>query len=155
MAKRRSNIVLWVVLGIFGGGFVMVSAAVAGVVVLVATYQSPYGTRIQLNHESELYYTKEVSKTEADKLAAFLNDKYVTSGKPATVQLTKPNGVYQVRFVIDQSKLQEAELPFLATGYLMSTQVFDNQPLEVHLCDTNVKTVKTIDIKGKSDTTAK
>lgn len=149
MARRSSNTALWVVLGVLGGGFVMVSAAVAGLVVLAANLQ-PYGTKVKLNGESELFYTKDVTKAEADKLAAFLNDKYVPADHKVSVQLAKPGGAYQVRFVIDPAKLQESELPFTALGYLMSLEVFDGQPLQLQVCDPTFKTLKTFDIKGKS-----
>lgn len=154
MARKNSNTVLWVVLGVLGGGFLMVSVAVAGVIVLAASYQ-PHGTRIALKGDSELYYTKDVTKAEADKLAAFLNDKYVPADRQVSVQLAKPGGVHQVRFVIDEAKRNDVDVPFLALGYLMSMDVFGNQPLEIHLCDTSLKTLKTLDIKGKSDTAKK
>lgn len=149
MARRKSNTALWVVLGVLGGGFLMVSVAVAGVIVLAASYQ-PHGTRIALKGDSELFYTKDVSKPEADKLAAFLNDKYVPADRRVSVQLAKPAGVHQVRFVIDESKVNDVDVPFLALGYLMSIDVFGNGPLEVHLCDANLKTLKTLEVKGKT-----
>jgi hypothetical protein len=149
MARRKGNAIVWVLVSVLGGGFVLAIGGVAAVVVLLASYQ-PHGTRVELNHGSELYYTKDVSKDEADKLAAFLNAKYVPADHKVSVQLAKPNGLRQVRFVIDEAKVGESELAFLAMGYLMSIEVFDTQPLEVHLCDPSLKTLKTIDIKGKS-----
>lgn len=151
MARKNSNRVVWVVLGVFGGGAALVAMGFVGLVALAAI-NPPHGKRIKLNNKSELYYTKEVSKADADQLVAFLNENYFQDSKPATVQLAKPNGKHQVRFVIDESKLDQTELPFMAMGYLMSMKLFDNQPLEVHLCDTKLKTIKTIDIKGKTET---
>jgi hypothetical protein len=52
--------------------------------------------------------------------------------------------------VIKEGKEKEAELPFMALGYLISLQVFEQAPLEMHLCDQRLKTVKVIEIKPAS-----
>ncbi len=143
MAKSNT---LAIVVGIIGGGIATVVLVVAGGIILLLGSGS-HGKSIPLKGGSELYYTPEVTRAEADKLSVYLNDQFVKEGNPKfSAQLTKANGVYQLRMVIQESKLKEAEVPFLALGYLISMEVFDKQPLEVHLCDSGFKTLKKLDI---------
>jgi hypothetical protein len=141
MTKKK----LFIILGSVGGAVLLFCCG--GILLFLALYR-PYGTKIDLKAGSQLYYTSTVTEPEAQKLAQFLNETFLKDETPPiTFQLNKEGQTYQVRVVIKEGKEKEAELPFLALGHLMALQVFEKVPLEVHLCDQNLKTVKVIEIK--------
>jgi hypothetical protein len=139
---------------VFGSAaLLLMSSCCVGAIALAIFYQ-PYGKRIDLNAGSQLYYTKTVTEPEARQLAQLLNDKFLSDNDPAvTFQLNKEAQTYQVRVVIKEGKETEAELPFMALGFLISMQVFENAPLEVHLCDKYLKTIKVLEIKKSESKT--
>src|SRR5207237_9227588 len=112
------------------GGLLLLCCGGGGLV--LALYQ-PHGKKIDLRAGSQLYYKPGVTETEAQKLAQFLNESFLKDGDhPITFQLTKEAQSYQVRVVIKAGKEKDAEFPFLALGHLISLQVFEKVPLEVH-----------------------
>jgi hypothetical protein len=142
---------LLLVLG--SAALLLMSSCCVGVMMLGIFYK-PYGKRIDLNGGSQLYYTQTVTEPEARQLAQMLNDKFLSDGDPAvTFQLNKEEQTYQVRVVTKEGKESEAEFTFMTLGFLISMQVFENAPLEVHLCDKNLKTIKVLEIKKSESKT--
>jgi hypothetical protein len=118
----------------------------AGAVLAVVLFGNriAYGKRIELKHGNELYYTSTVTTDEAQLLADFLNDKVLTPEWKATFQLRKEGEVYELRLVVKEGveKDEATILSFRALGVLVSAEVFNKAPVEVHLCDQNLKTIK-------------
>jgi hypothetical protein len=139
--KRRSRL---------GTPLIIVACLVilAGAMLAVVLFGNriAYGKRIELEHGNELYYTSTVTTDEAQRLADFLNDKIVTPEWKATFQLRKAGEVYELRLVVKEgAEKDEAKiLSFRALGVLVSAEVFNQAPVEVHLCDQNLKTIKVL-----------
>ena len=152
---RIRSVKAGLVIGGVTAGAAVLMAGVVGVGLFLAAILQPYGKSIPLNGESHLYYTKDVTPAEADKAAKFLKANVTKDSKSEVdLQLAKENGVPQLKAVIKEGKLQEAEVPFLLIGTLMSAEVFDGKAMRVHLCDDQFRTLKVLDIKGKSETDA-
>ena len=79
---------------------------IAGLVLLTAC--DNYGDKVQINPKSEVYYKEGVSEAEAKNLGDFLLKKeYFNATDERSAQLTKVNGEYVVKFVIDEEKLNQ------------------------------------------------
>lgn len=98
-----------------------------------------------------LYYTSAVTEEEARKLGEYLlKTGFFHEGKQAIVQLTKKEGVYQVRSVSSKEALEkqrpaEEMGPVEAAGLLaedVSKELFNGAKVEWHLCDDNLNTLR-------------
>ncbi len=104
-----------------------------------------YGKLLTFNG-GELYYTNLVTRMQAQKLGTMLIDEGFFDGTRKTVQLTKDGNVFQFRFVVlsglenDRTVLNNAK----ATADYLSAHAFNNKPVEVHLTDAYLRTLKTI-----------
>jgi hypothetical protein len=95
---------------------------------------------------TELYHTDKVTDAEADVLGNYLVKEKFADGKAKTVQLTKSGNTYQFRMVvkegIDKDTSYAKTAKFLAT--MLSAQAFNGSPVEVHLCDDHLATLKVL-----------
>jgi hypothetical protein len=104
------------------------------------------GTRIPFQ-KGELYYTSLVTPDEATAVGKILvKEGYLNDKKPATIQFTKGNRVYQVRLVVrvGVEDDENCTMPFRKLGLLISRDALESAPVEIHLCDEHLKTVKVI-----------
>jgi preprotein translocase subunit SecF len=124
----------------FIGGFMAV--AVLLVINLACT---GYGTKLEFNG-GDLYYTNNVTEAEAKKLGAYLTENGFYDGTPKSVQLDKSGSTYQFRMVVQPEKQNdEATAEILKEfGSQVSSAVFNNAPLEVHICDDQFKTLRVV-----------
>jgi hypothetical protein len=94
----------------------------------------------------ELYHTDKVTDAEADSLASFLLRQKFADGNTKTVQLTKSGNTYQFRFVVKEGIDKDPEYAkttkFFAS--LLSADVFNGAPVEVHMCDDRLNTLKVL-----------
>ena len=108
-----------------------------------------YGTKMVYEENSELYYTENVTETEAQALGDFLVQKnlFKKEGSGATVQLNKAEGLYEVRIVVlDGAVDDQATIDGMAyLGYEISQDVFSGKPLRIHMCDNTLETLKVIE----------
>ncbi len=132
----------------------------AGLLLSVALISGcDYGTKLEFNG-GELYYTDNVDEAMAKRLGKYLVKEKFFDGKEKSVQLDKQDGVLQFRMVVvEDYKDRKDFMPILfrVMATQISRDVFDGQPLEVHLCDNRLKTldvVKQLDVK-KSEPVAK
>lgn len=103
-----------------------------------------YGTKRQYGN-IELYYTNEVTVSEANNLANYLIKLgFEDDNERKTVQLVKSGKTYQVRMVVKQGIEQDAEyqsvLKLFATK--LSEDIFNGANVEVHACDSKLKTLR-------------
>lgn len=117
---------------------------------VVATFLvacNDYGTKKTFG-KGELYYTENVTETEADSVGAFLNEMgYLNDEKETSIQLDKVGETYKIRLVVGeqyQEKDSSLDISFKALGFMASQQVFDGKDVEVDLCDDQLKTKRTI-----------
>jgi hypothetical protein len=117
----------------------------AGLLAVVATISGcdTFGTKLTFK-KGELYYTQNVDEAQARKLGGFLVEKkYFTDDKAVTVQLDRQDGTFQVRMVvIDDYKSKTGVYPksYRIMAALISQEVFDGRPVEIHLTDDRLRT---------------
>jgi hypothetical protein len=129
--------------------FLMI-AAVASVLISCG---DGYGTKLEYG-STELYYTDEVTESEAKALGDYLEETKFTEGdETKTVQLTKEGDVYQFRMVVKDSYLDDEDYEAIAAfyAYTLSEEVFDGEEVEIHLCDVKLETKKVVEMdKGSA-----
>ena len=124
---------------IFGGVMVLAILLAFGLAC------NQYGEKLEFNG-GDLYYTKNVTEAEAKKLGEYLVKQEFFDGKEKTVQLDKEGGTYQFRMVVIKEKRNDdSTLEIFKTfASQISKDVFNDAPVELHVCDENLKTVKVV-----------
>jgi|GEM_PF-5163060 len=128
-------------------GLVLVTAVGALVFVAIAwsVWLPDPGTRLTFNG-GELFYTNKTTKAEATRLGNYLVKTGFFNGDFKSVQLTREGRWYQVRMVVKTGN--ENDLQFLELVKVFATElsreVFDGQPVEIHLCDPYFKTLRVV-----------
>jgi len=120
----------------------------AGLVVAVFMWPSKYGTKVALNKGSELYYTPAVTEAEARKLADYMKkDKTFGDVEGGRFQLNKAGDAYEFRMAVKEEKAEDKgeDVAIILWAALLSTEVFDGAPVDVHLCDADLKTLRVVE----------
>lgn len=107
-----------------------------------------YGQKLDVDG-SEVYY-KNVSQEEAKKLGDHLKKTgYFTDKKKVSVQLNKEGETYQVRLVVVDNfkELEGYPVGYQRMAAQISSEVFNDKPVEVHLTDDKFKTVETMTLQ--------
>lgn len=112
-------------------------------------YPTEWGKRLKYR-KSFLFYTPAITKDEALKLGDYLSKAgFFPEKAPVRIQLNKSKDMYQFRIVIQKGKEQDME--FIKTTGLfaafISRDVFGSTPIEVHLCDTDFKTLQVVTLQ--------
>ena len=104
-----------------------------------------YGTKLEFDG-TEVYYTENVTKDEAEKLGKFLQDQKFTDGSKKSVQFDKKGDLYLFRMVAKDDFELDAEKETLFKTFitLISTQVLDGADVEIQLCDNKFKTIDVV-----------
>lgn len=101
-------------------------------------------------NDDELYYTKNVQIEEVNKLGNYLTEggMFVKDENKISVKIDKRNNTYIFSFPIEKEFLNDNQnnLLFKTIGEGISKDVFNNSPVEVHLCDNRLNTLKIISI---------
>jgi hypothetical protein len=103
-----------------------------------------YGEKV-VYEGTEVYYKDGATKEEADKMGAYLVKSGYADGNPKSVMLVRnpSNNNMVVRQVVATEKLNAfTEMAFMIMGAAYPKEVFDNQPVDLELCDNTFKTVK-------------
>jgi hypothetical protein len=113
---------------------------------------SGYGEKLQYA-KTEVYYTKDIDKQEAEKLGEFLVSSGFAGENEKSVQLArnKENGNFQFRMVTtkEAAESETYETIFKYYAIQISDSVFNKQPVEFHICDNIFKTLKVIPFEKK------
>jgi hypothetical protein len=101
--------------------------------------------KIEVNG-GELSYTTNVTKAEAETLAYYLVEGNFFDGQRKSVQLDKSDSTYQFRMVVKPEFRNDKSYHKLAKQFAreLSANVFDDEPVEVHICDERFETVRVI-----------
>ncbi len=104
-----------------------------------------YGRELKFN-QGQLFYTSTVSESEAQKLGQYLVQQGFFDGKEKSIQLNKSGNIYQFRMVIKKGYEQDPNFINFAKqiSQELSKDVFNDAPVEIHLCNDNLQTLKTI-----------
>ena len=101
-------------------------------------------------HEREelelMYQIKGFTEEEARKLGEFLEEKKWFDNGRASVQLNKSGGTYEVRLVVKKGIEQDPEVIAAMKQWAsdISKKGFGSAPLDIHLCDENLQTVRVV-----------
>lgn len=102
--------------------------------------------------QSELYYSKSVTQTEASNVGEYLvRQGFFTDKTAVTVKLSQKEGHYQLGFVVDPAHSESLLLAiqFSAMGTDMGREVLSGKPVDVELYDQNLKLIKTLPWSAK------
>ena len=120
-------------------------------VTLVLTSCDDYGKKININDKNEVYYKGDgVTEADAKKLGEYLKTMgYFNGTKELTVQLTKENEAYNVRFVSDKEAFEKSK-DQLSTIFwfwqdLISENVFGGKKTTITLADEKLKDFQKIE----------
>ena len=92
----------------------------------------------------DVRYDDTVQEKEARAVADFLVEEEYFSGSPATVRLTREDGVIIVQFVIKEEGVNDPEVQrgFSALAGIMSRRVFSGEKTVVRFCDDEMDDLK-------------
>lgn len=93
----------------------------------------------------ELYYTKNVTMSEVDRLGNFFVKEKMFDNTRKSLLLDKEDGVYIVKFVI--KKGIETDMRYIMLLEMMAEQTakaLGAKKLDFHLCDSNLNTLRVI-----------
>jgi hypothetical protein len=108
--------------------------------------EADYGTK-KVFKGINLYYTKNVTELEVNKLGEYLLTKPgFSDGSKADIQLNKEDKTYEYRIPIKKGLEQDKEVidryKFIAKD--LSKNVFNDSPVDVHLCDERLQTLRVV-----------
>jgi len=110
-----------------------------------------YGKKIEKG-EGILYYKDNVTDEEAMRLVDYLYNEGIFSIKKKSnikkikMQLSKPDNIYILKFIVREDRLEDDEYSDITTVFLneLSDNVFKSKDLEIHFCDNKFNTLKII-----------
>ncbi len=114
---------------------------------LAFTSCNNYGTKLMFD-ETELYYTQDITEDEANDIGKYLQETGFTEGDEKTVQITKDGDTYQFRMVVKESFIDDNEYEEIAYIFInnLSADILENSPVELHMCDEELKTLKVVEM---------
>ena len=101
--------------------------------------------------KSEVYFTSGVERGEAQKLGdLFVREKYFAD-RPATLQVRQENRRYEVRCVLRTDAVANREVGpgWERLGIIISRECFRGSPVDIQLCDENLKTMQVVAFQAK------
>jgi hypothetical protein len=106
---------------------------------------SDYGKEKNFNGV-QLFYTSNITETEANSMGNFLIESEFADGEEKTVQLNKSGNTYEFRMVVKTGIEQDSEYSEL--GKLMAAEissgVFNGAQVDLHFCDENFETLRVL-----------
>jgi hypothetical protein len=114
-----------------------------------------FGKKYKPNDKNEVYYKGDgINETDAKKLADYLlKSGYFSPDKGATVQLTKENDTYHVRFVYDKAVFDKNKDQIALVFWFLQDQlaetVFNGKKVGISLADEKLKDFETIEEVNK------
>ncbi|MBA2341813.1 MAG: hypothetical protein H0V88_15595 [Pyrinomonadaceae bacterium] len=91
-----------------------------------------------------------MTEAEANKLGEYLVKEKFFDGKEKTVQVNKEGSTYQFRMVVGENFRNDQNFLNNAKTFCteLSANVFGNAPVEVHVCDERLNTLKVVKATG-------
>lgn len=105
-----------------------------------------YGKKIELG-KAKMYYTNMVTEEEANKTGVFLQKNgFLNPDKPTMAQLDKKDSTYLIRIYVEKKLYtnDSFNVPLYSLRTRAALEVFDNALVEIDLCNSRLKTKKTI-----------
>jgi len=91
-----------------------------------------------------LYHKPPVTDAEAERLGIYLISTKFADSTEKTVQVTRVGPVYQFRMVVKDDHQNDTALfkAFKLLSAELSNEVFNGAPVQIHVCDKNLKTLR-------------
>ena len=105
-----------------------------------------YGKKVKISDKTEIYIKKDATEDEAKKLGAYI-ESLSKENNDKSFQLSKENGDYTVRMVINQDELKKdpsLEQSFMALRFLFNDKVFTGSKVKMILTDDHFKDIETV-----------
>jgi|GEM_PF-751225 len=104
-----------------------------------------YGQKLEFNKGS-IYYTSSVSQSEVNRLGGYLVKEGYFNGIPKDVMIGKKGSKYEFKIVVNKEYKIDNEVVrvFEFAARDISDRVFAGAPVEIHLCDENLQTIRII-----------
>jgi len=106
---------------------------------------SPYGKRVEINNEIEIFIKNGATEEEARKLGTYIDTSWKSSNNKKSFQLSKDSGFYTVRMVVDENKVKAdstLDVSFRAIQFLIELQVFKGNTVKLILTDDKFNDIK-------------
>lgn len=106
--------------------------------------QTGFGEKI-VNNGTEIYYTGQVAKEDAERLGEYLTECDFSDGNTKSVQLVNEYGTWQFRMVTQEKFVDDAEMNknFNYMCLQLST-VFNGEDVDIHVCNDSLETLKVV-----------
>jgi hypothetical protein len=115
---------------------------------------SGYGKKLDYNG-TEVYYTSQVEKLDAEKLGDYLVKSKFADGGEKSIQLTKDKKtktfVFRMVTTKEAAESKMYETVFKLFAKTISDSVFNKQPVDFHVCDNTFNTLKIITFSNDKD----
>lgn len=110
---------------------------------VILTSCDNYGNEKNFNGV-QLFYTSTITEAEANSLGSYLMEIEFADGSEKTVQINKSNNTYEFRLVVKKGIEQDQEYidMFKVFAADLSTDVFNGEQVDVHLCDEYLNTLR-------------
>ncbi|MEO8662048.1 MAG: hypothetical protein ABI693_26515, partial [Bryobacteraceae bacterium] len=112
---------------------------------------APFSAKLKFG-AGELFYSEPVSASQADVTGRFLQKiGFFGNGKGTSVHLGREQNLFQLRFIIDVSRIDD---PMVAKNFRLITQAVSvaalgGEPVMLHLCDSEFHTLRSERIAAK------
>lgn len=126
---------------------VLVSTVITTILFALIFYTSNIPDQKLMFKSNELYYTENVQKSDAEKLGNYLSEQgFFTENSKISVKIDKKSTTYEFSLIVDKSRLgdKEVEQSIKYLGEVLSKNVFNNNNVDINLCDSVFKPLKTI-----------
>ena len=105
-----------------------------------------YGKKVKISDKTEIYIKKDATEDEAKKLGAYI-ESLSKDNNEKSFQLSKENGDYTVRMVINQDEVKKdpsLKMSFMALRFLFNDKVFTGSNVKMILTDNHFKDLETV-----------
>ncbi|MFL0268051.1 hypothetical protein [Candidatus Clostridium radicumherbarum] len=126
---------------------VLVSTVITAIFLVLMFYSINIPDQKLMFNGSELYFTENVQKSDAEKLGTYLSEQgFFNENRKVSVKIDKKSTTYEFSLIIDKSSLEDKNLEQSAKDMSteLSKNVFNNNKVNINLCDNVFKPLKTI-----------
>lgn len=101
-------------------------------------------------NNGELYYTSAVQKADAQKLGRYLLKEGFFNEEKRTVQLDKNGKLWIFNLVVKKDAEDDDQFIYLFSFFSsqLSRAVFNDDPVDIHLCNDKLETLRVIPFKN-------
>ena len=110
-----------------------------------------YGEKVESGYV-EVYYETPQLKSKATEMANYLDENEFSKDHTTSFKLSK-DSLYNVKMVVKEGAENETsnDMAFLSIGYLLSLEVFNNEPINFQLCNNTFEVLKTIPVTSSEE----